>query len=458
MSRRLTLSLLLLAASSFVSAQTYKVLYNFGAKLGDPTDPHNGVLAQSRGGNIFSSADDLSTDQHGTAFRITPSGTLTVVHRFAPPGGFGPVGGLTLATDGLYYGTNDGGGLHGYGNVFKMKQGGGLTVLHAFDGSGSCSEPWAPPIQSAHGDFYGTARGDGYIHIGCIYRITSSGEFTVLHSFVPYGLDGGLPAAPLVQGLDGYFYGTTVWAGAYNVGVIFRISSTGDYKVLHNFGDGPGYYPAAPLIQANDGNLYSVAQSGGTLGGGVVFKITPQGVYSVLHNFGGGDGSQPIGGLVQATDGNFYGTTQYGGTADAGVLYRVSPAGDFAVLHNFDKTTGAYAMNTPLQHTNGILYGTTAEGGNAGKGTFFSFDLGLPPFVTYLPTYGRPGAVVRILGQGFTDTTQVFFNGTPAISPVVVYPTYLKATVPDGATTGPITVTTSTGTLTSNKVFVVHPN
>ena len=76
--------------------------------------------------------------------------------------------------------------------------------------------------------------------------------------------------------------------------------------------------------------------------------------------------------------------------------------------------------------------------------------------MTYLPTYGRAGALVQILGQGFTDTSEVFFNGTPATFKLV-YPTYIRATVPDGATTGPITVTTTNGTLTSNKVFIVHP-
>jgi hypothetical protein len=95
--------------------------------------------------------------------------------------------------------------------------------------------------------------------------------------------------------------------------------------------------------------------------------------------------------------------------------------------------------------------------GNGGDGTFYSLDLGLPPFVRYLPTYGRAGALVQILGQGFTSGSQVFFNGTPAASPVVVYPTYLRVIVPSGATTGPITVTTDNGTLTSNKVFIVHP-
>jgi hypothetical protein len=66
-------------------------------------------------------------------------------------------------------------------------------------------------------------------------------------------------------------------------------------------------------------------------------------------------------------------------------------------------------------------------------------------------------ALLQILGQGFTAGSQVLFNGTLAASPVVVYPTYLRVIVPSGATTGPITVTTATGKLASNKVFIVHP-
>ena len=179
----------------------------------------------------------------------------------------------------------------------------------------------------------------------------------------------------------------------------------------------------------------------------------------VLHNFsGGGDGFNEVGGLVEATDGNFYGTNNVGGRYGWGVLYRVTTTGDITVLHDFGWYTGASPQDTLLQHTNGILYGTTAVGGvnNNGQGTFYSFDLGLSPFVTYLPVYGRPGALVQILGQGFTDESEVFFNGTPATFKLV-YPTYIRAIVPDGATSGPITVTTANGTLTSNKVFIVHP-
>src|SRR5678816_3355975 len=107
MSKLLPLCIMLLTASISVSAQKYTVLHNFGSKAGDPTGPrYSGVISQSRGGNMFSSADDHWTDNNGTAFRISPHGTLKVVHRFGPTGAVRPVGGLTLGTDGQYYGTN----------------------------------------------------------------------------------------------------------------------------------------------------------------------------------------------------------------------------------------------------------------------------------------------------------------------------------------------------------------
>jgi uncharacterized repeat protein (TIGR03803 family) len=216
--------------------------------------------------------------------------------------------------------------------------------------------------------------------------------------------------------------------------------------------------PQSGLIQANDGNFYGTTFEGGPTGnGGVLFRVTPSGVFTVLHGFASEpDGLFPIGGLVQASDGNLYGTTTGGGQLNYGVIFRATLSGVVVRLHSFGPDAGFFLAGALFQHTNGKLYGSTFFGGKFNQGVFYSLDAGLPPFVTYLPTYGRAGGEVQILGQGFTDTSQVFFNGTPA-SFNFVYPTFIKATVPAGATTGPITVTTANGTLTSDKVFVVHP-
>lgn len=452
---------LLFAVAPTLYAQTYKVLYSFGTKSGDPTIP-SGTIAQSRGGNLFSTTGTGGSSHLGTAFKITTAGSLTVVHSFQGTEGADPFAGLTLATDGQFYGAADVGGIstvqrNGDGTIFKMTQHGTITTLYKFQGGADCDGPVAPPIESLAGEFYGTAATGSPVGQGSVYKITKYGNFTLLHTFT--GGDGSMPLGALVQGTDYYFYGTTFFGGTHNLGTIFRISSSGEFKVLFNFDGAHGAGPEAELIQANDGNYYGVTENGGSSNVGVVFKMTPPHYdVTVLHTFNNSDGASPIGGLVQATDGNLYGTTGGGGQSNYpnGVLFRISLAGNFAVLHNFTESTGAGPLSALMQHTNGILYGTTTAGGATGNGTFFSMDLGLEPFVTFLPVYGRAGASVEILGQGFTSDSTVSFNGVPATS-TVVYPTYMKAIVPGGATTGLITVTTAKGTLTSNKVFVVHP-
>jgi hypothetical protein len=114
-----------------------------------------------------------------------------------------------------------------------------------------------------------------------------------------------------------------------------------------------------------------------------------------------------------------------------------------------------------MQHTNGFFYGATnADGVSNGMndlGVIFRLDMGLSPFVTFLNTYGRVGMTVSLLGDGFTTSSQVFFNGVPATEISDVGPSFMMVVIPGGATTGPITVTTTKGTLTSNKLFVVRP-
>ncbi len=180
----------------------------------------------------------------------------------------------------------------------------------------------------------------------------------------------------------------------------------------------------------------------------------------MLHNFPDpnypNDGCSPDAGLVQATDGNFYGVTVAGGTTGNGVIFQITPAGAYSILYNFDGTHGANPESTPMQHTNGKIYGLTYGGGTCRQGVVYSFDMGLGPFVSLVSTTGKVGKTVEVLGQGFTGTTAVSFNGTAATFKVGS-DTYLKATVPSGATTGSVTVTTPGGTLTSNKPFRVTP-
>src|SRR5205807_1998373 len=126
------------------------------------------------------------------------------------------------------------------------------------------------------------------------------------------------------------------------------------------------------VIQAVDGNFYGVCRSGGGQGHGVVFKLTPSGTYSILHSFTGGsaDGANPYSGIMQASNGFFYGGTTNGGSFGRGVIYKLGTDGGYSILHNFAGTDGGAPECILVQASDTFLYGTTLQGtGTAGGGT-----------------------------------------------------------------------------------------
>jgi uncharacterized repeat protein (TIGR03803 family) len=463
MRKTLVALLMLVLALTAAQAQTFNVLYNFGTNNGDPYKPQwAGIVAQGQDGNLYSTALG-GVNSIGAMFKITPSGTLTVPYNFDLTDE-DAYSGLTLGTDGNFYGATAGGGTSGFGTIYKVTPSGTLTVLHSFSGSDGYA-PFAPPIEGTDGNFYGTTQQGGANALyGVVYKITSSGAFTLLHSFD--STDGSGPVAPLVQGSDGNFYGTTVVGGANtSYGEVFKVTASGQLTVIYSFDGTHGGEPYGPLVQGSDGNFYGTTLVGGSIGYGEVFRITAAGKLTVLHNLNGNtDGDQPFGGLVQATDGNFYGTTEVGGLG-YGTIFQVNPTPPYPykVIYNFDGNTAANPLVTLTQHTNGILYGDTLDGGTGNVGcalglcgTFYSLKAGLRPFTSLLPYSGKVAKTIEFLGQGFTGTTGVSFNGTAATFSVIS-DTYLTATVPSGATTGSVKVTTPKGTLTSNKKFRVTP-
>ena len=205
---------------------------------------------------------------------------------------------------------------------------------------------------------------------------------TILWSFTS-GSDGGQPDAPLIQGTDGNFYGTTLIGGNTTInrgngfGAVFRVDSSGVLTNLYSFTGYPtdGAYPTCPLVQGNDGNFYGVTQEGGDgvsgngLGYGTVFRISPTGVETNLHSFHYSvDGGYPYAGLVLGSDGNFYGTTSSGGTGNFGTVFRITPSGVLTTIHSFTNTPGESAFPSYLglvQGSDGNFYGTTLGGGPA---------------------------------------------------------------------------------------------
>ncbi len=323
----------------------------------------------------------------------SPAQTFTTLVNFHGPDGATPrYGSLVQDTDGNFYGTTRGGGAHSLGTVFKMTPSGTLTTLYSFCSQPGCSDgsdPDAGLALGSDGDFYGVTTAGGANGDGAVFKITASGTFTSLHSFV--GSDGYGPAGTLLLASDGNFYGTTNAEGGHGSGTVFKITPNGTLTTIYNFCSvsicADGATPFAGLVQGTDGNFYGTTSSGGSgVLYGTVFKITPNGVLTTLHSFTGSDGSAPYGKLVWASDGHFYGTTSSGGTSQkcsfgCGTVFKITPSGDFASLHSFNFTDGSYVIAGLTQGGDGNFYGTTGYGGSTqncgnGCGTIFSITPG----------------------------------------------------------------------------------
>jgi uncharacterized repeat protein (TIGR03803 family) len=443
---RMALALLFLVlCTATLSAQTYKDLFEFDGTTHGCCPQYPETLAQGQDGNLYGTTTTGGTSNVGTVFKVTPSGTLTVIYNFDITHGSTPNGGLVLGVDGNLYGTTEHGGAHSYGNIFTITPSGTLTVLYDFTGNTDGGFPLAPLVQGTDGNFYGTT------YPGAAFKISSKGAFKIIKKLpsVPYG--------PLVQGTDGSFYGMTEQGGTAGLGTIFKIAGT-KVTTLFNFDTIHGAFPYSGLVQGADGNFYGTTSAGGSANAGVVLKVTPQGVVTVLNNFDSAhpaNGYQAFAGLVAATDGNLYGATVFGGTVGSGVLFKITTGGTYSVLSNFDTTHGAGAYPTPTQHTSGKIFGLTSRGGAPGKGVVYSLDNSIVPFVALTSTVGAVGKTAGILGSGFTGTTSVKFNGTTAKF-TIVSDTYLTAKVPAGET-GIVTVTTPSGTLLSSRIYKVTP-
>jgi len=454
-------------------------------------------LTQGADGNFYGTTYEGGANEScpgfysgcGTVFKMSPGGTLTTLYNFCSQtnctDGAQPIGSLVQAANGDFYGTTSTGGTHDGGTVFKITPTGTLTILYNFCTRASCTDgqqPAAGLTLGRNGNFYGTTLLGGIIDLcpsgcGTVFEITPAGKLRTLYNFCVRTncADGDEPFGGLVQATSGNFYGETPFGGASGFGTIFEITPGGVLTTLFSFNGTDGDYPDGGLIQASNGEFYGVTAIGGTSsnddcsgGCGTVFKITPSGKLTTLYNFCSPqsnctDGAGPYGPLVQATDGNFYGTTSGdvdGNASGPGTVFEITPGGAETTLYTFCSRPSCADGDWPtaglLQATNGIFYGTTSQGGAGRDGTTFSLSTGLGPFVKTQPTSAKEGATIGIFGQGFNSSSVVQFGGVQATI-VKVSRTLLEAKVPAGALTGSVTVATNGTTLTSNQVFRVTP-
>jgi uncharacterized repeat protein (TIGR03803 family) len=440
--------LVALGLSEKGESQVFNDVFLFSVSGQNPVDV---TPAQGRDGRLYGITNTGGLNFYGTVFRINTDGVGGTIYDFDLTNGGEPCAGLTLGTDGNFYGTVGvvGNILNLTGGLYRVSPAGRETLLHTFAGGSDGSSPCAPPIEGSDGNLYGTTGGDFATPHSTLYRYSRDGTFTTLFQFEENSFTQPAP----MQAADGNLYVTSASGGACNGGHIYKLTTAGFLLHTYDFPCGmDGAVPYSPLLQASDGNFYGTTAYGGSAtwpGYGTIFKMNQHGAVTTLYRFTASGPRYPWAGLVQATDGNLYGATL--GIGD-NTLYQITPSGVYADLYTFTNATGQSPLTALMQHTNGILYGVTA-GGGYGEGTIYSLDMGLGPLVTFVRPTGKVGQSAQILGQGLTGSKSVTFNGVPATSFSVVSNTYMTAVVPSDASTGAVVVTTPSGPLTSNVSF-----
>lgn len=466
---------------SIAPAGAYSVIQSFDSTL---ANPYSG-LTLGTDGNFYGTTFNGGASLFGTVFKITTPGIVTTLHSFAYIEGADPLAPPIQASDGNFYGTTTIGGI-GYGAVYKLTPAGILTTLYAFDNTHG-SSPMSPLIQATDGNLYGTTKAGGTLGYGAAFKITTAGVLTVLYNFDL--THGATLYAPLVQGNDGNFYGTARNGGMLNNGgVVFKLTPAKVLTVLHNFdattSTGDGTLPYAGLIQASDGNFYSVTSAGGANAAGALYKITPTGIYSKLFDFVSATGSLPFTTLRQHTNGKFYGEATAGGALAHGALFTFDAGlGPFISLQTTSGKVGKAVgiLGQGLTGTTSVKFNGTAAAFTVVSDTYVTTSVPpgastgfvsvvaaagtlksnqkfrvTPTIVTFTPPSGPVGTSVTITGNSLTGASSVTFGGVKATAFSVNSSTQITATVPVGAVTGKIQVTTPGGTASSSTNFTVN--
>jgi uncharacterized repeat protein (TIGR03803 family) len=368
-------------------AGTYSLLYSFQCGA-DGVGPSSGLIRDSTG-NLYGTTNSGGQFGYGTVFKVTSGGTESVLHSFAgspSDGSYPDLGSLTLDPEANVYGTTPYGGESGYGTVFKVTATGTESVVYNFTGGSDGGYPYGGVARDSAGNLYGTTYEGGTYYVGVVFKLTADGAESVLHNFGSSLTDGEYPTGNLTRDSSGNLYGATDRGGASSAGSVFQVTASGTESLLYSFKgypvDGAGPVGGG-LLRDTSGNLYGVTQEGGANTLGIVFKLTSAGTESVLLNFNGGTGGgDPIDGLARDAAGNLYGTTLGGGSGagcpylGCGVLFELTTAGKEMVLHNFtlgSSSDGGNPWGGVVRDPSGNLYGTLSVGGAYGCGAVFKF-------------------------------------------------------------------------------------
>jgi uncharacterized repeat protein (TIGR03803 family) len=243
------------------------------------------ALIRDAFGNLYGTTASGGSDDVGTVFALNPATGFGDYYTSAILASFGggtdgsyPEAGLVQGSDLNFYGTtSSGGGSTNAGTVFRISSTGTLTILVSFTGANGAT-PDAALMQGSDGNFYGTTTVGGSANDGTVFKLAVSGGVWTLTTLVSFdGTDGSTPESALLQANDGNFYGTTYDGGSSNGGTVFRMTPAGVLTTLVSFNGTNGAYPYAGLVQGTDGNLYGTTYYGGSSNQGVIFQLVMPG-------------------------------------------------------------------------------------------------------------------------------------------------------------------------------------
>jgi uncharacterized repeat protein (TIGR03803 family) len=490
---KISLALILglsLAAAAQAQTGIINQLFAFtcAGGIGNETCPQGArpdLIIQASDGNFYGGAqvtdEGVSNPQGGTLFKLTPTGQFTKLFTFAANSsgqflnGNNPVNGFVEANDGFLYGTTFNGGHQNDGVLFKIsKTGAGFKVLHNFCSAADCADGSIPNdlLLGQDGNLYGTTLEGGSSVSPCpssgcgtIFRfLPTTGAFTVLHRLTAVA-DGVQPLG-MIQATNGNFYGVSqgLDVDSFNED-IFQFTPAGEFTV--QFKSVSLDIGISGLTQGANGNLYGAFES--TTAGEInFFEVSTNGTgFMAFAPFTTLAGMSDIPSLFLASDGNLWDTNFTDSIAPMGSVFSINPE-DGAALQTFpfDGANGNQPDASVIQGADGKIVGTTELGGTISgggqkfaDGTVWTLDAGLPapaPAITLLNrSSGRVGSTVLINGNDFVGATAVSFNGAGA-SFRVLNTHFISATVPAGATSGPVTVTNGGGSVTSTQSFMVN--
>lgn len=406
-------------AFKITTTGTHTVLANFTGEAGAvPGASPRGGFVTGADAQFYSITSAGSAGNAGQAFKISQAGVFTALSSLSLAPGWSPSGAPVVGAAGALLFPVAQGGTGGGGNIMSFTTGGGISIAAALGGTLGAMPDGA--LRAAGSVYYGVAARGGVSSRGTMFRYTPGVGAALV---VAYSTSAGsLAEGPLVLGVDGLYYGIGREGGASSRGAIYKVTTAGVRTRIISFtgtaGAAPGGKPCGPLVLAADGNFYGITEEGGTANTGVIFRLTPAGAYTVMHHFGSTGPRLPLGGWAIGTDGALYGTTSAGGTADAGTMIRFFPATNtLEVLGEFTGQAGAVPGFLPagelLVGSDGAVYGTTLGGGAADEGTVFRYTTGtgLQSLVEFTGAAGAaPGSAADTDGAGLNFTGGLVFG------------------------------------------------